>query len=491
MTRTTRKIWRCLTITILCGWMGSAVPSVVADDAEAVLHLPFVDTRRAGWGLFGIQVQNVHPSQPAWLTAAFHPQDGSEPLEVRRPGLPAGSAANIYLSSEPDLSAEGPSAVILRSDRPIGAIARGDWSETGAAAIYSQAESGSEVVVPLVLKGYFGQSSMVSIQNTDVESAHLVDIELRAVGASSPTLTFSTEIAAGTSTSLHLNLDERLLELPHGFLGSLTARASKAPIAAQAYVLSESNPGAIYAFEGQPIDRAANRLYAPLIRNDFYGTTGIAVANPGDTDIEVRVTYIGSDLTPVCTGRHLHGGRAAIVQAGSSLIFYQGGITPGAGAPGLPAGCLGSAIIESDDGGMMAVVIDANPALGTAAAYTAAADEKGANSVAIPLYRNRHTSDQLSTGIQVMNLGQSAATVDLTYSIPDRPGEISGCGEVCKAEIEPLAAHSWFPPAMFPGQVNDWGSAVVESDQPIAVIVNDASATGTIDSAMYNGIPRD
>jgi hypothetical protein len=89
----------------------------------------------------------------------------------------------------------------------------------------------------------------------------------------------------------------------------------------------------------------------------------------------------------------------------------------------------------------------------------------------------------------VMNLGSEAASVRLEAIDASRRDRISM--EV--SDVQPLHTALFWPPELRRG---DWansnrayGSAVVSSDQPVAVIVNDVSMTGSVDGAIYAGIP--
>lgn len=137
----------------------------------------------------------------------------------------------------------------------------------------------------------------------------------------------------------------------------------------------------------------------------------------------------------------------------------------------------------------MATVVDHNLRHGfrTAASYRAFSDADGAKRVALPLFRNQHTKLDLSTGIQVMNIGTETATIVLEFPTP------SGSLIEIKtsAAVAPLASHTWFPPKIVGMPSNVYLAVFVTSDQPIVVIVNDASGNGRADSAIYSGIKAD
>jgi hypothetical protein len=471
-----------LMVAGLSGMFGTgAAPTVYASRLAGI----------QGAGISGIQIQNLDASQPATIVADFYNQRGGGPVSIQRPAVGAGAAANIYLPAEQTLT-NGAYAAIISADRQIAAIARTDWGTSGGAAIYSNVQPGTDVSLPLAAKGYFGQTSLVSIQNTDTSAQATVTVGLYQAGATAAVKEITISIGPGTSQTLDLGKHSEFADVPDGFLGSMKITSDSIPVGVQSFVDLENQDKAVYAFEGVPAEQAADKLFVPLIRNNFFGTTGISVVNPGTTDVQVTVTYIASPLTPACTGTTVHGGGAATIAAGSSLVFYQGGATPGAGAPGLPAGCLGSATVSSTGGNVLAIVNDADLKAGTSAAFNAVSAAQGAKKVALPLFRNKHTKDQLSTGIQAMNIGSAAANATIKFS--DSTGtEITGCGADCTVSIAPNGSYTWYPPnvAGVKARENVYGSAVIDSDQPLAVIVNDASPLGTIDSAIYNAIKAD
>jgi hypothetical protein len=228
----------------------------------------------------------------------------------------------------------------------------------------------------------------------------------------------------------------------------------------------------VYAFSGIDAAAAATKLYAPLIRNNYYGTTtGISIINPNATAVDVDIDYIHNpasfDLNDYS--------ETINIAANSSAAPYQG-------AGPMPSGWLGSAVLDAT-GPIVAMVNDATAT--TSAAYNASSEADGALTVSLPLVRNAHTGSLLTTGVQVMNIGTGTATVNIEY--------VDSGGTSYGPETESVAPNGsvtfYQPSGPFPAGA--YGSATVTSDQPIVVIVNDASQTGAYDAAMYNGIKAD
>jgi hypothetical protein len=442
-------------------------------------------------GATGIQVQNLDPAMAATVVADFYKQGGGAAVPINLPPIEALSAFNIYLPSESKLT-NGAYAAIISGDRQLAAIARTEWASSGGAALYSNVAPSTIVALPLATKKYVGQNSLVSIQNTDPDQQASVTVKLFQSGNSSAVMTKQYTIEKGTSITLDMGLNPDFDTLPTPFLGSLTVE-SATPVGVQSFVDIEPSEKAVYAFEGVPAEQAAAKLYAPLFRNDFYGTTGISVVNPGTDPVQVTVNFAGSlPAGGACDGQNYSQGPATIAP-GSSAVFYQANVDiPGTGMSPLPTNCAGSATITSEGGDVLAIVNDAsgNPAAPTtSAAYNAVSDAQGAMKVALPLYRNKHTKDQITTGIQAMNIGDGTARAVIKFTMSDGT-QVAGCGE-CTRTIAPGASTNWYPPTIQGLAENKYGSAFIDSDQPLAVIVNDASLTATFDAAIYNGIKAD
>jgi hypothetical protein len=460
---------------------GGQTPSVYAS------RLAGID----GAGATGIQVQNLDAAQAAQVVADFYKQGGAAPVSIPLPSIAPLGAYNIYLPSEAKLT-NGAYAAIISGDRQLAAIARTEWAQSGGAALYSNVAPSTMVALPLATKKYTGQNSLVSIQNTDPNQQAQVTLKLYQTGNSTPVLTKQYSIDKGTSITLDMEIHPDFAAIPTPFLGSLTVE-SATPVGVQSFVDIETSPKAVYAFEGVPAEQAADKLFAPLFRNEFYGTTGISVVNPGTTDVQVTVKFAGS--LGSCVGQAYTQGPATIAP-GSSAVFYQANVNiPGSGMSPLPKNCAGAATIEATGGKVLAIVNDAsgNPAAPTtSAAYNAVTTDLGSKKVALPLYRNKHTGAQLTTGIQAMNIGTAVARAEIAFTLSNGT-QISGagCGGACQQNIDAGASYTWYPPSIAALPANQYGSAFINSDQPLAVIVNDASLTGGMDAAIYNGIKAD
>lgn len=441
-----------------------------------------------GPGTSGVQVQNLDATASATLVMDWWPQSGGRPIPIVLPPLLPLSSGNAYLPTEGRIG-NGLYALIAHADRRIAAVARTEWPTTGGAVLFSNSRPAKRLIVPLIACRFAGQTAYISIQNTNQSDPTTVVTKFFVSGSTTPVESHQRRITEGTSITFSAcDLDTPNLS----YVGYLTAEA-EVPITAQAYVNIETAEKPVYAFEGLPDDAAAERLHVPLFRNNYYGTTGISVVNPGPAATRVSVHFVGA--LGQCVGQRYSQGPVEIAP-GSSALFYQANVpVSGTGVSPLPHSCAGSATIDAEGGKVLAVVNDAtgNPgAPAASAAYVAMSAAQAARRVALPLFRNRHTRFQLTTGIQAVNVGDTMARAQIRFVLSDGT-QISAlaCGPACNVTIAPGAAKNWYPPAIAALPSGKYGSAFIDSDQPLAVIVNDVSLTGALDAAIYNGLNAD
>lgn len=467
----------------IAGGVGNESPAVYASRVAGITAA----------GETGIQIQNLDQSEEAAVSADFYVSEGG--LEASMPVGPIapGAAENIFLPST--TLPTGAYAAIINADRQIAAIARTDWTTSNGAAIYSNVIPGTEVALPLAVRNYNGASSLVSIQNTDEQAEASVTLSVFEKGNTAPALQRNYQINPGTSMTVDLGQDANYLQLGDQFLGSIVVE-SATEIGVQSFVDIATSEKAVYAFEGVPSEMASETLYAPLFRSKQYVRagdpssgrfdTGISVVNPGDSPVDVEITYYGADnaaASAACRGNTFTSPKVTIPPK-SSNVFYQGDPT----GQNLVEDCFGSAVINAEGGGVLAIVNDSQNEGLTAAAFNAVTADQGATTVALPLYRRNHAGG-LSTGISVMNVGENVANITIAFTVAGA-GPVS-CSSGCTASVAPNATHIFYPPAISALENDTYGSATIQSSEPVAVIVNDAVLDGSIDMATYNGINAD
>jgi hypothetical protein len=461
----------------------------------------------SGAGVSGIQVVNMSRTTAADITVDFHSHAGGPAVQINLVDVPPGSIGNLYLPSQTELQ-NGVYAARISSDQPVGAIGRTDWPASSAALFSNTAEEGTDIVLPLLMRDYNGQTSIVAVHNADTDAASTVQFQVIPLGQTTPLATLSLDLPAGGGATVDMGGHPGLAGLPANLSawGRLTAGA---PIAVSSVVGNPVNKG-VYDVAGVPAGRAAATLNVPMAYNQFpVGdagsaggslTSGISVLNPGTGPVSVKVSYRGADSggrANACQGQTVeHGGGAtAVIAAGSSQVFYQGDVDiPGSGRSGLPAGCAASAVIQATGGTVLAtvnVVNDApsSPAFMSSAAYPAVAGDQGAERLYLSMIRRDHVLPaKLGTPIQVQNLGTAAASVTLT--LRNSLGNIIACGADCTATIAPQGSRLWWPADLTAFPAGNYGSALIDSDQPVAAALLDFSETGFYDQAIYLGIPE-
>ena len=436
-----------------------AVPKVFASKLAGIV----------GAGSTGVQVQNLDAVSATDITMDLYPQSGAAAIQLVK-NASAGGSATFYLPAEGSV-ADGAYAAIVSAVKPIAAIARTEWPSVGGAATYGNVPPSPNVLVPLAAKAYYGQTSQFSVQNTDTGGNANIMVKLYQTGSSSPAVQFSDTVMPGTSKTYDLGSSSQFSGVANGFLGSIVVTGDK-PLAVQSFVDFVGGSKAVYAFSGLDAAAAASKLFAPLVRRAFAGaTTGISIVNPNASAVTVNISYKHNPASGD-PGDYV---QSLNIAGNSSAVAYQG-------TGPMPANWLGSAVLEAT-GPIVAMVNDA--AASTSAAYNAPSAADAGKTVSVPLVRNRQTTSQFTTGVQVMNVGTGTATVSITYK---SSGGTAYGPEV--ASVPQYGSVTFYQPSG-PFPVGAYGSATVTSNENVVVIVNDISLTGAYDAAIYNGIKAD
>lgn len=450
----------------------------------------------------GVQVQNLDATSAVSFTARIRYPWGEAALTLPR-SAPPGGAPNFYLPTLTDRLGlpRGLFGITVDGDGPLGAIVRTDWFETGGSAIYSAPEVGDEVLLPIVERHRDGRNSVVSFMNAGDEGT-VVTVEYwdRDGAAARMRVVGAYQLAAHASTRLFMAHESDLSSLneARGWLRVFTDR--RAPVSVQAFTLVDKGLHpiqAVYGYEGVPLSATNDRLFVPLFRSAQRGVlpadrldTEVVVLNPTMSQVTARMTYYGSNdpaASAACRGGVFNQVPVQIA-ARSHMVISQ---APGPGH-NLPADCFGTAVLETDNASqrIAAVVVDKTNGDALLSAYDAQPASRAATRVALPLIRRNHVG--LSTGIQVMNTGAGPATVRIAFSATnaatDASTPILGC-TTCVQTVAPFQSYTWWPPIIAAIPDSTFGSAVVTSDQPVVVLVNDYPMRAQYDPSTYLGIP--
>lgn len=136
---------------------------------------------------------------------------------------------------------------------------------------------------------------------------------------------------------------------------------------------------------------------------------------------------------------------------------------------------------------MAAAVVDSVGDGAYEGAYTALAPADAARLTLLPLVRNRHTTSGFTTSIIVHN--PSTVATDVSLRVADNNGTMLPLCQGCRVTLPPGGAHLFAPSPALPFiPVGTFGSARVESDQPVVALVTESSAFGSADTSNYAGI---
>jgi hypothetical protein len=470
-----------------------------------------------GQGITGIQIQNLSQTDSTTLVPELYNQTGGSPISLPSSTLGPLASANYYMGSYNTVSSSAYSLAVS-SNTPIAAIVRTDWSSTGGAAIYGSTTPSTDVSIPAIFKNFANQTSQFTIQNTDTSNdATDVVITLYGRGLTSPVVTTPPQtIGAGRSMTFSMNDALWGASLPNtgldmgatGFVGTVRVQSSK-PLVAQSFI-DIAGSQAVTGFSGVPTNSAANTLYFPLIRANYYGDTGISLLNPNSGSVSGTITFTADSNSP-------HGGTYTqdfSIPGNSSFVAFQG---PGGNSRSAPTnlpggtqtaanpvltnnGFYGVATVTAD-GNLLGTVNDTK--FGSGWSVLAQSTYNGATSVdagtkfALPLVRRFHLSTtQLTTGIQIQNVSNSTITAHLDLTNWD--GTSQSASNPPDLTIAPYASGNYWngnitglptvPQAA--GGYGWYGSAVLTITGGTAVVVVSDEGYGStaIDSANYNGI---
>ncbi len=481
----------------------------------------------SGVAASGIQVQNLDGARTLNATAYFFPQlvpydrpptsptPPAYPIEVH--GIPPHASANLYLPKLGLPFGIFSAAMLDEIDLKLAAVVRTNWMDTGAAALYHNAAPGFELTVPVVVREFNGQTSIISVMSDGNDRLVEVEMSFFARGSAAPvtpTLRFPLQPYEGVTFDL-LDSHPAFDALGSGFLGSARLRLVFGPepartdtgayISAISYVNTRSSKRAVWGFEAVPSagkdSQAAEKVFVPLWRSRHTGgalptdrmDTGIAVVNPNDRPVTVIVDAFPTDNLDVSAQCRSVGPFSLLpvtIAPHSNHVFYQG---PGTTDP-FPDDCFGSAVVRTTQPGdtILAVVNDAQNLRQLAAAYNAIPATQAHRELAVPLFRSLHGANHLTTGIQVMNVGERTASMRIDFLAPLGPGAIliDGCGIACSALVPPMQSHTWYPPSIAAIGPNTVGSAIIFSSEPAVAVVMDVPMSGCcVDTAAYTAIP--
>jgi hypothetical protein len=378
---------------------------------------------------------------------------------------------------------------VFNTSQPSVAIANiSNWGTGGAGGQYRGTDvddASTSLFFPLVKHDHYGRTTTFHIQNASSLSNN-IQVVFQVRGKNYERI-FSM---VNPYASIVVNPGDAGVPAGNHQVGSLTVTGSQkiAGVSTEHEhgVAVASNLQASGGFTPGDYD---SQLYCPLFRNAHLSvrqTTGAQVQNVTDQAQDVEFIY-----TPGNGGSSVRVVRT--IGAGASETFY-------APAIGIPENSVGSVTIRGE-GNIAAVVNDHGVENGheTTTTYSCFARKNLSGVVLLPLYKEFYLSN--TTGIQVQNADETgrAATITATYYpmngsapviIVHKPvpaGRSLTFWGVSRSTLPAEFTVVSGNPALLYGT---YGSVVVTSDTPIAVIANESlfgeSAT-EVDAKNYEG----
>jgi hypothetical protein len=486
----------------------------------------------AGYADTGIQVMNTDGSSTMYADILLFPQTSPysrtdsyspRPFHIDVDGVRQLGSDTRFLRELIGIGvpAQHFSATISEiSGQSLAAIARTQWRDSLAAVLYNDVATSHELTIPIALRNFWHQTSILAI---------MADNNGRPVHGQIEFYELGSMILASTPVPFTLNPNEGLTydlldnhpafhDLGDGFIGSarirLLAPGGTLPdhegrIGAVTFVNIATSPQAVWGYEAWPSgffeSQADSTLHIPLWRSRqrviraraidvdasevLTYSTGIAVANPNDTPVEVIATFYPAtdalaSVSDTCKMTKPFSLPAKTIEPRSNILFYQGDSE-------YPVNCYGSATISTTNPAdtIVAVVNDAPVGNLMSAAYNAIPAIRAHNKIGLPLFRNTHQEQKFTTGVQVMNVGSGPADVSIQIRIGSEALLVPCPDDDCRVTIPRFHSYTWYPPGIASIPNNIVGSATIDSNQDIVAVVVDFPLAGGVDAAVYNGIP--
>ncbi|MBM2826196.1 MAG: hypothetical protein HW403_260 [Dehalococcoidia bacterium] len=430
-----------------------------------------VATSAAATAWSGSIVLQNHGAEPANALVNFYSPAGVlvKAHSLITPIPPKGSVA-IDMASISDLPSGFAGSAVVSSSQPVSAAFIGfdainpDIDRT----IYTgYAEGTTTVYVPAISNAYADQTSTLVVQN--VESGPItisVRYYERFTGALTATVTDT--IPGNASHYFDSSNLPGPQQLPAGWSGAALVQSSGGRIVAavhQPYLSS----GKAVSFEA--LSTVGTQAFLPSALFQYppqMQTTFIAVQNTQASPVDVKITFFD------------RAGAAVGSVAGAIEGFRKQSWNPG--SAGIGAGFIGSAVVQAS--GPVAAIVNIGSDTGLAMAYDGV--PSGYTKVALPYVRWSPSNDPKGwrTYIAAMNVSQTPATITVRY--------YDTSGSLVRAEtLNSIAPNTKGNnnPGLFLGENGTFvGTVEIESDRPIAALVNAITVDGS-SSASYTGIP--
>ncbi len=429
----------------------------------------------AGWKS-AQQIQNTGGSASTIQFTAYG-TDGTDYDCGSYANVASNESVNIATNVDCPVGSGFAGSAVVSADQPMAAIVNVNNKGTGNAAGQYTGTDGADVATtisfPLVKNAYNGRTTTFYVQNASSNVNEIV-----ATFTANGTGTTYPKTYSNVPANSMIIVTAADAGFPTGTVGGLSLTGTSALAGSvlehETTAAVAENLQASRAFTPNDYD---TKLYCPLVRYNHGGkdqTTGVQVLNTDGSAQDITITY-GSGIS-----------RTVNVAAGSAYTFPT--------SDDLADGVVDSATLESA-GSIVAVVNDkgrntSNPKRVTT--YACFADASATDTVNLPLVKELLGVNQ--TGIQVQNVGNSAATVTVTYN--------NSAGTVVVRNTTPIPVGQSFTfysvyqnPSSITVVSGDVSSlqgtnngVVITATGPIVAIANESTVSGTVqDTKNYEG----
>ncbi len=409
----------------------------------------------------GLDIVNLEDTAGT-VVVEFYQADGTSGGSLSE-SISALGSLNFYL---PNTSIDaGQYSARVSSDVPVAAtVGLTDSSEEVGDDYLGTTSPANVVSFPLIYRDYGSWNSTLVVQNAS-DASQTVDIEFFKNGSTTADATDSATIPAFSYAMFDM-ADYAAFGSDYG----VAVATGTSPLAGTA--LAERDPGTGIANKAQLTYRAFTasqegaELVAPLYYRNFNGfATGLNVVNRGTVATDVEVEFRSSNGV---AGGPWTATKTAL-QPGEGYTFYTPNVA------GLPNDLFGSATITSSDADIALVASHSRFSSGSqqAFAYEAVNVASATGCVAAPVVQNRTS---WKSGLNILNLGGSAASVDIAYS-SSSPSYPDASQTVSVPANDGLTVYM---PTDGTTAVGFFGGASFESNQDIIVLVSTANSAAGI-----------
>jgi hypothetical protein len=448
---------------------------------------------QGGTYVSGFTVQNQDTVNAANVTIRFYWAEGTPGAgtvaHTITDVIDAGKSKTWFTPSVPGLPDGFIGSVVVESDRPVAAIVNtqtpsgtgssaSNPNRVGTASGVLEAQTGTNMYVTQIMKGYYGWGSYIAVQNTTGDTASVTVRYYDAAGAQ----------VATNSQSLHpystyVFRQESEAGLPAGYAGSAKVESNKAVAVICNYYNAGTSDATAQFHSYNGLGGGATKLYAPRIVKDYYGyQSGLKVQNVGTVGTVITVQYTFGGATYTQTSPSIGPGQAWGPYMGSPAQVPELAGVAGSG----------SATFTSSGQPIAATVNEDNRSMGRGVTYNAFLDGSATSALLFPQITSKYYG--YCSGVQIMNVTAAPHSCTVTYSMAGRADVTVATGTIGAGE-----SWSQFAPNV-PGMTIDFnGAAVVACDGNFVGIAN-MSHRNDIDTrwpmnygdnfTTYNGINK-